>query len=126
MKAQVSLEYMIVLSLLLTIFLVIMTVTFGFNMNLFQVQDSKAALRNAHSVAAAINFVYLAGDGASYNLTLTNVMNKENITIHDYSVTSERPYASASAPLLNAKMNTTSIGKGSIKITNDNGEIRVE
>ena len=125
MKAQGSFEYMVIISLLLTVFLVMMAVSFSSNINLFQLQDSKAALRNSYAVASAINFVYLAGDGASYDLTLTDVMNEENITIYDYSVTSERPYASASAPLLNAKTNTSSPGKGKVKITNDHGEILV-
>ena len=125
MKAQVSFEYMIVISLLLTIFLVVTVLSFNTNVNLFQMQDSQAALRNSYAVASAINFVYLAGDGASYNFTMTKIMNDENITIHDYSVSSERPYASAGAPLLNAETNATSIGEGSTRMTNNKGEINV-
>ena len=56
---------------------------------------------------------------------MTKIMNDENITIHDYSVSSERPYASASAPLLNANTNTSSIGAGNVKISNNKGEVNV-
>ncbi|MDD5171972.1 MAG: hypothetical protein PHF60_02955 [Candidatus ainarchaeum sp.] len=125
MRAQVSFEFMIVFSALLMIFVVVFTVYFGGNLNLFQAQDTVGAQRNALSVAAAINYVYLAGDGASYNLTLSNVNDEENITISDYAVTSDRPHVSVGAPLLDAKTNTSSLGRGHIVITNNKGEIDI-
>ncbi|MFH1521024.1 MAG: hypothetical protein ABID61_05245 [Candidatus Micrarchaeota archaeon] len=123
MRAQVSSEFMIVYSALFTLFLVLFFVYFDGSLNLFQTQDKIMALRNAQSIASAINFVYLAGDGASYEFTMTNIKNEENITITNYAVTSTRPHASASAPLLNADVNTDSLSQGNITITNNGGEI---
>jgi uncharacterized protein (UPF0333 family) len=126
MKAQVSFEFMVVFSALLMIFVVVFVVSFGGNLNLFQAQDSAAALRNSQSVAAAMNYVYLAGDGASYNFTIANVADGENITISDYSVTSSRPHASAGAPLLDAETDQGSLGRGNAVISNKRGEIHIE
>jgi hypothetical protein len=125
MRAQVSPEFMAVYTAMFMIFVVVFAIYFGGNLNLVQVQDSVAALRNAQATAAAINYVYLAGDGASYNFTLPNRENEENITMSDYAVTSERPQAMASAPLLDASMNVSSLDRGSIVITNNKGEIDI-
>jgi hypothetical protein len=107
------------------IFVVVFTIYFGGNLNLFQAQDSVAAMRDAQATAAAINYVYLAGDGASYNFTQSGMANEENITISDYAVTSERQHSSASAPLLDADVNTSSIGSRNIMITNNRGGIDI-
>lgn len=125
MKAQVSSEFMIVYSAVFTLFLVLFFVYFDGSLNLFQTQDRVMALRNAHSIASAINFVYLAGDGASYKFTMSNIKNQENITVTDYAITSTRPYASAGAPLLDANVNTSTLGRGNITIINNRGGIDI-
>ena len=125
MKAQVSFEFMIVYAAILTIFLVIFVVFFGDNFNLFQIQESVAALRNAQTVAAAINFVYLAGNGASYDFTPTSMKNSENITISNYSVSSYRSNVTAGAPILDGKVNVSSINTSNNLITNNMGEIDI-
>jgi len=116
---------MVMYSALFIIFVVVFTIYFGGDLNLFQAQDSVAAMRNAQTAAAAINYVYLAGDGAGYNFTLTGMTNEENITISDYAVTSEKQHSSASAPLLDADVNVSAIGRGNIMITNNRGEIDI-
>ncbi len=125
MKAQVSFEFMVVFSALMMIFVVVFVISFGGGLNLFQAQDSAAAQRNAQSVAAAINYVYLAGDGASYDLSIANMANGENITISDYAVTSDRQHASASAPLLDAGTEPDSLGRGDAVLSNNGGEIHI-
>jgi hypothetical protein len=126
MKGQTSYEFLIIYASLLMVFLIIFLVYFDGSLNLFQRQAKTNTLRNAEAIAAAINYVYLAGDGARYNLTLTNIMNDENITISDYAVTSIRPHASASAPVLNARVNATQISeRGNIIIANNEGEINI-
>lgn len=125
MRAQVSSEFMVAYTALLMIFVMVFVIYSGGTLNLFQVQDSLAAFRNAQSAAAAINYVYLAGDGASYSFTAANLADQENITISDYGVTSDRPQGSASVPLLDAETNTTSIARGSMTITNNRGEIDI-
>jgi uncharacterized protein (UPF0333 family) len=122
-KAQASLEFLIVFSVLLAIFLFVFALSFGGNGNLIQIQDSAASMRNAQSIAAAINYVYLAGDGASYNLAISNVLNVENITLSNHAVSSTRRNAYSSAALLNGKMNFTSLGRGNVFLTNNGGEI---
>ena len=126
MRAQVSFEFMVVYSALFMIFVMVFVISFGGNLNLFQAQDSMAAMRNSQSVAAAINYVYLAGDGASYNFTLASMASGENITISDYSVTSSRPHAAAGAPLLDADVDQGSLGRGNAVISNDGGGIHIE
>jgi uncharacterized protein (UPF0333 family) len=125
MRAQISFEFMIVFSVLLTISMIVFAISSGTDLNLAQIRDSVAALRNAHSAAAAINYVYLAGDGASYNFTPANIMNGENITLSGHAVTSWRPYATISAPLLDARVNASSLGRGDIIISNNGGEIDI-
>ena len=123
MRAQVSLEFMVVFSALFAMFLLVFALSFGGNGNLVQIQDSAASMRNAQSIAAAINYVYLAGDGASYNLSISNVLNTENITVSSHVVSSARRNVYSSAPLLNGKMNFTFLGRGNVILTNNGGEI---
>lgn len=125
MRAQVSSEFMIVYSALFTIFLVVFAIYYDGGLNLFQTQDKINSFRNANSVAAVINYVYLAGDGASYNFTVTNVLNEENITITDHAVTSYRPYASGSAPLINGNVNESTLDEKEVIVTNNQGEIDI-
>jgi len=125
MKAQVSSEFMVVYSALLIIFVVVFTIYVGGSINLSQTTESVAAERNAQAAAAAMNYVYLAGDGASYAFTLANRENEENISISCYAVSSERPYVYASAPLLDAKVNVSSLCRGDVMITNNKGELDI-
>jgi hypothetical protein len=125
MKAQVSSEFIMVYTALLMIFLVVFTILFGGDFNLFRSQDLAASQRDAQSIASAINFVYLAGDGARYNFTPQNVMSGENITISDFGVSAERPYAYASVPLLDAQVNTSSLMGGKVIMINNRGEIDI-
>jgi hypothetical protein len=110
---------------MIAIFLGVFAIYFGGSINLFQAQDSVAAMRNAYAVAAALNYVYLAGDGASYNFTLTEVANGENVTVSSYEVESKRPQASAVAPLLDGDVNTTALGRGDMQISNNRGELDI-
>src|SRR3989339_495694 len=125
MRAQVSFELMVIVSALMLLFVILFTVVFGGNINLFQIQNTVTVTNNAQAVAAVINYVYLAGDGASYNFAMSNVQNEENITISDYAVTSKREYVSAGAPLLNANVNVSKIDKKNNIITNNRGEIDI-
>lgn len=124
MKAQVSSEFMIVYAALFTIFIIIFAIYYDGDLNLFQTQDRINSFRNANSISAVINYVYLAGDGASYNFTVTNVINDENITITENAVTTYRPHASGSAPLINGAVNGT-LDDREVVITNNKGEIDI-
>ncbi len=125
MRAQVSSEFVVVYTALMLIFVVVFAILFGGNFNLFQAQDLAASQRDSQSIATAMNFVYLAGDGASYNFTPQNLEAGENLTITAFGVGAQRTYDYASAPLLDANVNTSSLGSGSIVISNNAGELYI-
>lgn len=125
LRGQVSFEMIAVVSALLMISLVVFTISAGGNTNLINVQNSIAAKRDAFSYASAINFVYLAGNGASYDFSTKNLRDDENISISNYAITADRGSASASIPLLDGKTNTSSPPQGRMTITNNEGEIDI-
>lgn len=124
-KGQTSFEFMVVLSALLMLFIIVFSVSAGGQTNLAQARETVFAQRNAFTAATAMNFVYLAGGGASYDITLGAVQDDENITIGEYSVTSMRGAAAAGSPLLNGRTNTSLLSRGEYRISNDGGEIHV-
>jgi hypothetical protein len=125
MIGQVSIEYLVLFSLSSTVLLIVLLISFSANINLFQIQDTLMSFRNANAVASAINYVYLAGDGASYNLTMSGVANDENITVSQSLVQSDRKYATISAPLLDSKASAAMPRYGVVTIANNKGEINV-
>jgi hypothetical protein len=141
MKAQSIPEFMVVYAAIIAIFMVVFAVAFGGSINLYQSQDSVSALCNAYDVATALNYVYLAGDGASYNFTMSGLGNGENITIWGSEVESQRTTASATVPLLDGNvnatllnettlngsiiMNETTLGGNNVSITNSGGELYI-
>jgi hypothetical protein len=124
MKAQVTAEFLVVVSALAAIFLIFYVVYFGQNINLTQSQDSIAAMRNAYALSAAMNYVYLAGEGAQYNFTLRKEQD-ENVTISNLSVESSRTHAVAQAPLLEGNTNASSVNGGQMVIRNNDGVIEI-
>jgi len=116
---------MVVLSALLMIALVVFTIAAGSNTNLVNVQDSISAKSDAYALSAVLNYVYLAGDGASYSFTTKNMLEGENITISGFSVSVDRGRASQSASILDGKVNTSSPGLGHMLVTNNRGEIDI-
>lgn len=124
-KAQTSFEFMVVLSALLMLFIIVFSVSAGGGSNLVQARDTIYAQRNAFAAASAMNFVYLAGDGAMYNITLGGVQDGENLTVGEYSLTSMREGVTAGAPLLDGKTNVSMLTRGEYRISNEGGEIHV-
>ncbi len=116
---------MVVLSALLMIALVVFTIAAGSNTNLVNVQDSISAKSDAYALSAVLNYVYLAGDGASYSFTTRNMQEGENITISGFSVSVDRGRTSQSAPILDGKVNASSPGMGHMLVTNNRGEIDI-
>ena len=126
MRGQTSGEFIVVLSSLMIIFLIFYTTYLGNTGLLYQEQDRLMTSRNAYALATAINYVHLAGDGASYAYSLGGVTEDENITISEVAVESARPYSVSDAPLLNSDVNTTVVEPGEMTIRNVKGEIRIE
>lgn len=114
-------EFMFVVSVLIVLSLVFYIIYQGQKINLFQTESKLTTEKNAYSLAAAINYVYLAGPGTEYNFTLS-----ENVTVSDLAVQSNRTYSTSHAPLLSSDINTTIIERGEIVIKNNNGAIEIE
>ncbi|MFH0737277.1 MAG: hypothetical protein V1827_01355 [Candidatus Micrarchaeota archaeon] len=125
MKAQATFEFMVVYTVLLLIFLIVFSIFSGGSLNLYQAQDTIAAGRDAQALAAAVNYVYLAGDGASYRLSMRKLAAGENLTFSDFSVSAEMPRAYASAPILTADVEAGEFNESGIMIENSGGGIDV-
>jgi hypothetical protein len=126
MRAQISAEFLVVVSALMSIFLFVYVVFLSQNINLFQARESITSMKNAYALSAALNYVHLAGDGAQLNFTLSGKENDENITISDVSVESRKTYTAIQAPLLNPNTNTSSVEGGRMIIKNNGGVIEIE
>jgi len=125
MKGQQSAEFFVVIAVIMFIFLVFLVIYQGQNVNLLQSQDSVSAMERAYSLASAINYVYLAGDGASYNFTFRKYSN-ENVSISGRAVQCSKNYVVAQAPLLTDQVNATIVGGGEMLIKNNEGVIEIE
>ncbi len=123
MKAQISSEFLVVFSMLLMVFLVMYTIFFGSNIDLNQSQNALRAERDAMALAAAINFVYLAGEGAGYNLSMGALPQGEIITVSGTGVSCEIGKAFGSAPLLTGATSPSGNMSGNVNITNRGGEV---
>jgi hypothetical protein len=124
MKAQVSIEFLLILSVLIFVFLIFYVVYAGQTLNLFSLDQTLLASRNAYALSTAMNYVHIAGDGASFNMTLNKGAN-ESISVSDFSVESMRSGTVAQAPLINSRVNATTIDKSEFVIRNNLGELEV-
>jgi hypothetical protein len=125
MKAQASAEFLVVISVLLLLFIIFYTVYMGLLGNLSISRENLAATRSATSIAAAVNYVYLAGPGASLNFTMP-YRAKENITIYGLVAESNMGEGHAQAPLLLYSDDVIHISSSSFVIRNDDGVIVIE
>ena len=125
-RGSISSEFLVVFGLMLLIGLVFYSFQVGENINITQIREKLAAHRNALAASTALNYVYLAGDGAEYNFTLPYVINEENITIYEGSVESRRGGTLSSAPLLSSNTNDTTLDGGRTILRNNNGVIEIE
>ncbi len=113
-------------SALLAALIVFYVVSAGQKINLFQVHDTLVSTRNAYAVAAAINYVHLAGDGAEYSFTLSGKADEENVSLSEAGVESKRGHAVSQAPLLNGNVNQSTLEGGLMRIMNKDGAIEIE
>ncbi|MEW6722952.1 MAG: hypothetical protein AB1324_06845 [Candidatus Micrarchaeota archaeon] len=120
MFAQMSPEFMVVYTALLTISLVVLLISFGSGALLSQAGDTAAAKRDALALASAVNYVYLAGEGASVSIEAGG-----GLEISDYAVTATRGDAVASSPLLHSGAEEGAVAAGNITITNMGGAIDI-
>lgn len=118
-------EFLFVVAALLMVFIIFYAIYLGQRANLLQVQDTLASTYNTYAVAAVVNYVYLAGEGAQYNFTLPTKAQSENLTIFGHSVESQRAHGMAQAPLLTGSINATNISGGQMTMRNSGGVIQV-
>jgi uncharacterized protein (UPF0333 family) len=126
MKAQISSEFLVVFSMLMMVFLVMFTIFFGSNQDLARTQDSLRAQRDATALASAMNFVYLAGDGSSYDLPMGILDDNESITVSNSSVYSVVSGSFGSAPLVSGRAIQAGNMSGSVNITNSAGVVHAD
>ena len=121
MRAQVSIEIVVILVALIVTFTVFMILYQNQATNLQQTQDKLQATDVAFKIANAINYVYLGGDGSSYSLAV--VAPRINITAAGNFVTAERNTVFFQAPLVVNITNYTINNSGEIRIRNVCGNI---
>ena len=125
MRAQASPEFLIIYAAMMLVFIGVFAIYAGGSINLFHTQDAVATMRDAYAAAAVLNYVYVAGDGAAYNFTLSGVSNAENVSVSQFEVTASRPQATAVAPLITGSVNATSLGRGDVNVANRRGSVYV-
>jgi uncharacterized protein (UPF0333 family) len=127
-KGQVSFEFLVIYSALLSIFLIALYIYFNGATNLAQIQERAITQSNSRAVAAAINYVYLAGNGAKYNFTTSAILSspKENITISNFTVESKRGFSQSSTQLINSNISSYTINRGYVQIRNIRGGIDIQ
>ena len=118
-----SAEFLVLVALVALIFLVLSVVLRGQETNLLQIKDALSSQRNAYALSSALNYVCLAGDGATYNLSFSGKAQDENITFFAHSVESKRGRAVSSAPLLCGNISGSAVENGNMLISNSNGGI---
>lgn len=128
LRGQVSFEFLVVYSALISIFLIALYIYFNGATNLIQIQERAVTQSNSRAVASAINYVYLAGEGAKYNFTTSRILNspKENITISNFSVESKREFSQSSTQIINSNISSYTINRGNVQIRNIRGGINIQ
>ena len=127
LKAETSMEFLIMVSVIAFVTLIMYLIAQGQKINLYQAQDSIETTRNAYATAIAINYVYFAGDGASYVFTVTGKLDRENLSTFGATIRSNRTsHVTSSAPLLNSNVNNFTFDYGYVNISNNDGVMSIE
>jgi hypothetical protein len=124
MPGQANIEFLIVLIGVLLLSYVLIIAHGGQMLNLLQSENSVESMKSAYTLASAINYVYLAGDGSRYNF----VFQVGNGTARAYSgfVEVRTLTGLSSAPLLTRNVVATEVTRGNHTIRNVRGVITIE
>ena len=125
MRGQATEEFMVVLSALLLLFYIFYTLYIGQISTSHSAMDRLKAASIAGGIRSAINYVYLAGDGAVYNATIAFGNRPMDVLVSGGTVSVMSDVTSYSLPLLTDNMNATSISQGGIGIRNNGGAIEI-
>lgn len=133
-KAQISTEFVIVVSIALIVFLFIFAIIDKRNDELYSTRTMLYARKEADNLASNINTIFLAGDGAQKTVLLPETLRDDkNYTINIYpsshlveitwsSLGKNKQYTS---PLITADItgNLTSLKSTTLTISNSDGGI---
>jgi len=123
MRAQVTGEFMVILSVVFILFYIFYALYANQIVNSYQADESITSMRVASQVQSAINYVYLAGDGATFSTSFrTSGM---NVTISNGVVEARSEFSEYDLPLLTNRINMTTINPGDITLRNDHGVIGI-
>jgi len=133
-KAQISTEFVIIVSIALIVFLIIFAIIDKRNDELYSTRTMLYARKEADNLASSINTIFLAGDGAQKTVLLPETLRDDkNYTINIYptnhlveitwgSLGKNKQYTS---PLITADItgNLTSLKSTTLTISNSDGGI---
>ncbi len=124
-KAQVSVEMLVILSILMIVFIVGLTLFTGFRNSVDSARSTLASFQAASALGSAVNSVYLAGDGTTFTVYVEQV--DGNATISGSSLLVQSGDAAYSWPLLtNSTSSPANITLGNMRIRNSAGIVYVE
>lgn len=125
MRAQASAEFLIVVSALMLFFVLFYTVYVDLLGNLSITRENLAATQRSGSLAAAANYVYLAGPGASINMSIP-YNTGENLSLYGVAAESNIGEGHAQAPLILFADSITYVNSSDFVIRNSDGVIVIE
>ncbi len=120
---QVAGEFLVVVSAVLILFFMFFALYSGQLVNSAQAGDSIVAMRVASAVQSAIDYAYLAGDGAEYNVSIRT--SGVNVTVSGGEVVASSRYGVHYQPLLTDNVNSTVIVAGPAIFRNRGGVIEI-
>jgi len=116
---------MIVLSVMLLLFFIFFLIYANQITISHESADRITTERIASGIRAAINYVYLAGDGAEYNASFAYGLSDVNVSVYGGTVDAQSDVAQYSLPLLTQNVNETYVSPGNVMIRNDGGMIEI-
>jgi len=126
-KGQVSIEFIIVIVLLLALFLFSLTIFSERNSGYIYSKESYEARLIADKLAAAVNTVHLAGPGTEANVLLEERGIDFNVSVTGNAVVVEWRDSHIDSGLLTDNVTTGAISTGNlVNVKNVNGGIEVE
>lgn len=123
MRAQVTGEFMIILSAMLLLFYIFYMLYIGQVTNSWQANEKLVAMRVASGIRSAINYVYLSGDGTVYNTTIRT--HGYNVTIYGGVVGVQSDFAAYYLPCLTPNINASTVNQGDVMFRNNGGLIEI-
>lgn len=124
MLGQSNVEFLIVLIAVLLLSYILIIAHGEQLLNITQSENSVEGTKTAYTLATAINYVYLAGDGSSYTFVFS--VRKGTVHVYDKQVEVKTRTGVSSAPLITRNVIPTNLTAGTHTIRNVRGVISIE